>query len=94
MTEGTDGSIMERPIRLDSKNTYEIKVAGEIDVSWLAGFDEVDVQTEIAAGGAHQSTLAKIVADQAGLVGLIRRLHGLGVVLVFVRQAPEIAKST
>jgi hypothetical protein len=77
-----------QPLNLDSKNVYEITVRGEIDASWLTGFGAVDVQTEISAGG-HQSTLAKIVTDQAGLVGLIRRLHGLGVVLVSVRQAPE-----
>ena len=80
---------MEQPINLDSENVYEIAVRGEIDVSWLTDFDEVDVQTEIIAVGGHQSTLFKIVTDQAGLVGLIRRLHGLGVVLVSVQQVPE-----
>lgn len=80
---------MKRPISLNSENAYEITVRGAIDVSWLAGFGNVDLQTEIVAGGEHQSTLSKIVTDQAGLVGLIRRLHGLGVVLVSVRQAPE-----
>jgi hypothetical protein len=46
------------------------------------------------AGGGYQSTLFKIVTDQAGVVGLIRRLHGLGEVLVSVRQAPEADYST
>jgi hypothetical protein len=83
------GSIVEQLLNLNSQNVYEIKVRGKIEVSWLTGFDEVAVQTEIIAGGGHQSTLFKIVTDQAGLVGLIRRLHGLGVVLVSVQQAPE-----
>jgi hypothetical protein len=77
---------VEQPISLNSENVYEITVRGEIDVSWLTGFGEVDVQTEIIAGGEHQSKLFKIVMDQAGLVGLIRRLHGLGIVLLSVRQ--------
>src|SRR3712207_8906471 len=55
--------------------------SGEIKVSWLTGFGEVDVQTEHLAGG-QPCTRSTIVTDQAGLVGLIRRLHGLGVVLV------------
>jgi hypothetical protein len=80
---------MRQPINLNSENAYEIRVRGEIDVSWLTDFGDVDVLTETIAGGEHQSTLSKIVTDQAGLVGLIRRLHGLGVVLVSVRQAPE-----
>ena len=79
---------MEQPINLHSEHVYEITVKGEINLSWLRGFGEVDVQTEHLAGGGHQCTLSKIVTDQAGLVGLIRRLHGLGVVLVSVRQAP------
>jgi hypothetical protein len=79
-----------QPTNLHSENVYEIMVEGEINVSWLTGFGEVDVQTETMAGGGHQFTLSKIVTDQAGLVGLIRRLHGLGVVLVSIRQAPEI----
>ncbi len=79
---------MEQSINLNSQNVYEIMVKGEIDMSWLTGWGEVGVQPEIIGDG-HQSTLFKIVTDQAGLVGLIRRLHGLGVVLVSVRQAPE-----
>jgi hypothetical protein len=77
---------VEQPINLNSENTYEITVRGEIDVSWLTDFG--DVQTGVIAGG-HRAKRFKIVTDQAGLVGLIRRLHGLGVVLVSVRQSPE-----
>jgi hypothetical protein len=32
------------------------------------------------------TTFSHIVMDQAGLVGLIRHLHGLGVVLLSVRE--------
>jgi hypothetical protein len=77
---------VEQPFNLNSQNVYEITVRGKIDVSWLTGLSEVAVQTEIIARGSYQSTLFKIVTDQAGVVGLIRRLHGLGVVLVSVRQ--------
>jgi hypothetical protein len=75
-----------KPINLNSKNVYEIVVRGEIDVTWLRGFGEVEVQTKIITGGEHQSTLSKIVTDQAVLVGLIRRMHGLGMVLLSIRQ--------
>lgn len=79
---------MAQPINLNSQNVYEIRVRGEIDMSWLTGWGEAEVQPEIIGDG-HPSTRFKIVTDQAGLVGLIRRLHGLGVVLVSIRQAPE-----
>ena len=80
---------MEQPINLHTEQVYEITVKGEINLSWLRGFGEVEVQTEHLAGGGQQCTLCRIVTDQAGLVGLIRRLHGLGVVFVSVRQAPS-----
>ena len=80
---------MEQSINLHSENVYEITVKGEINLSWLRGFGEVEVQTEHLAGGGQQCTLCRIVTDQAGLVGLIRRLHGLGVAFVSVRQAPS-----
>lgn len=76
-------------INLDSENVYEITVRGEIDISWLTAFGKVEGQPELIEGEGYQSTLFKIGIDQAGLVGLIRRLHGLGVVLVSVRQAPQ-----
>ena len=77
---------MEQLFNLNSQHVYEITVRGEIDVSWLTGFGEVDDQIDIIARGGHQSTRLKIVMDQAGLVGLIRRLHGLGIVLISIRQ--------
>ena len=80
---------MERPSNLHAEQVYEITVKGAINVSWLTGYGDVDVQTDNLAGGGHQFTLSKIVTDQAGLVGLIRRLHGLGVVFVSIRRAPE-----
>ena len=78
---------MEQPINLHAAQVYEITVKGEINRSWLSGFGDVDVQTEIHPGGGHQFTRSRIVTDQAGLVGLIRRLHSLGVVFVAIRQA-------
>jgi hypothetical protein len=79
---------VEQPINLHAEQVYEITVKGEIDESWLTGFGEGDVQTEQLAGGGQHVTRSTLVTDQAGLVGLIRRLHGLGVVFVSVRQAP------
>ncbi len=79
---------MEQPINLHAAQVYEITVKGEINGSWLTDYGEVDVQADQLAGGGQQCTLCRIVTDQAGLVGLIRRLHGLGVVFVSIRQAP------
>ena len=81
-------SAVEQPSSLHAEHAYEITVKGEINGSWLTGFGEGAAQTEHLADGGEPCTRSTIVMDQAGLVGLIRRLHGLGVVVVSVRQAP------
>jgi hypothetical protein len=85
---GVLGVNVNQPISLHSQNVYELRVKGEINLCWLTDFGEVDIQAENLVGG-DQYTLSRVVTDQAGLVGLIRRLHGLGVILLSVRWAPE-----
>ena len=70
---------------LNSQNHYEIKIHGQLDDSWLGWFGEANVQTEISED-VQITTFSNLVMDQAGLVGLIRRLHGLGIVLISIRQ--------
>ena len=79
---------MAQSISLNSQNRYEIKIYGQLDDSWLAWFGEAQAQVETLADHRQVTTFSNVILDQAGLVGLIRRLHGLGVVLVSVRQAP------
>ncbi len=83
---------MEKPVNLNSENVYEIMVGDDIDMSWLKDFAAADVRTEIIAERGPQPTLFKIVTYQAGLVGLIRRMHGLGIVLLSIRQVSAGSK--
>ncbi|MCA9922847.1 MAG: hypothetical protein KC419_18170 [Anaerolineales bacterium] len=76
---------MPQFIRLDSRNRYEIQIQGCFDASWLDWFDTADLTVEIIDAQTPITRLSNIVTDQVGLVGLLRRLHGLGVVLVSVR---------
>ena len=77
---------MPQSISLNSQNRYEIKVYGQLDESWLDWFGEEKAHTEILADNSQVTTFSGIVMDQAGLVGLIRRLHGLGIVLISIRR--------
>ena len=77
---------MSQSISLNSQNNYEVKIHGRLDDSWLHWFGEADVHTEILADDSQVTTFSNVILDQAGLVGLIRRLHGLGIVLLSVRQ--------
>jgi len=77
---------VERPINLNSKNVYEIMVKGDIDLSRLTDFAELNVQTATITEEGHHPTLFRMTMDQAGLVGLLRRIHGLGMVLLSIRR--------
>lgn len=82
---------MPQSISLNSQNRYEIKIHGQPDDSWLGWFGEAAVRAEILADDSQVTTLANVIMDQAGLVGLIRRLHGLGIVLISIRQQDSTA---
>jgi hypothetical protein len=77
---------MSQSISLNSQNRYEIQVYGQLDQSWLSGFGEAQARVEIVADDSQVTTFSNVVMDQAALVGLIRRLHGLGIVLISIRQ--------
>lgn len=77
---------MRQSISLNSQNRYEIKIQGQSDDSWLGWFGGAEVQSEILADNRQVTTIANVIMDQAGLVGLIRRLHGHGIVLLSIRQ--------
>jgi len=77
---------MSQSISLNSQNSYEIKIHGQLDDSWLGLFGEADVHSETLTDDTHVTTVSNVVMDQAGLVGLVRRLHSLGVVLISIRR--------
>lgn len=77
---------MPQSISLNSQNSYEIKIYGQLDDSWLGWFGKAEAHAEILDDNSQVTTFSNVVMDQAGLVGLIRRLHGLGIVLISIRQ--------
>jgi hypothetical protein len=80
------GTTMAHSINLNSRNTYEIKIYGQPDASWLGWFGDAKAHVELSVENSSVTTFSNVIMDQAGLVGLIRRLHGLGIVLISIRQ--------
>jgi len=65
----------------DPATHYRIEVLGRVDVEWLQNFDG---SAEISAGEARQMedvTVLDVHTDQSGIVGLVGRLHGLGMAI-------------
>jgi hypothetical protein len=66
----------------DSATYYHIEVRGRVDVDWLQSFDS---SAEISVDETSQMediTVLKVHTDQSGMVGLVRRLHGLGMTIL------------
>ena len=71
----------EKPL-FDTSTHYQIEVRGRVDVDWLQSFDG---SAEIIVDEARQIediTVLNVNTDQAGIVGLVRRLHGLGMTIL------------
>jgi hypothetical protein len=68
----------------DSATHYRIEVRGRVDVEWLQSFV---YSAEIIVDETRQletTTVLHVHTDQAGIVGLVRRLHGLGMTILQV----------
>jgi hypothetical protein len=66
----------------DPATHYWIEVRGRVDAKWLQSFDS---SAEITADETRQMediTVLNLHTDQAGIVGLVRRLHGLGMTIL------------
>ena len=72
--------------RLDEHADYVIKVQGHIDENLVDWFGPLNIASSVKDGDQAITLISGIVTDQAGLMGLIRHLHGLGVVLLSVER--------
>ena len=77
-------------LSLDRPATYQIKVPGELDESWINWSGELTIRIEQSEQGETETILIGTV-DQAGLQGLLRRLYSFGLPLIYVRwlQQPD-----
>jgi hypothetical protein len=71
---------------LDERTRYTITIEGSVDPALADWCGPVTIQSTEALGGTTITVLSGISADQAGLVGILRHLHGLGVVLLYVER--------
>ncbi len=65
-----------------SATHYRIEVQGRVEVEWLQSFDSSAVIMVDETGPMEEEiTVLKVHTDQSRLVGLVRRLHGLGITI-------------
>jgi hypothetical protein len=59
--------------------TYQIHIQGQLEVEDISPFSHMGLVIEHVEGPNTSITLR---TDQSGMIGLIRHLHGLGLVLI------------
>ena len=72
---------------------YRIEVRGRIDVDWLQSFDS---SAEVSVDETRQMeeiTVLDVHTDQSGIVGLVRRLHGLGMTILQLQIVSDGGKA-
>jgi hypothetical protein len=74
---------MERQERMHASCNHEIEVRGQVDESDLNAMSPLQMTVVRVDTTA---TLFRIGADQSGLIGLMRHLHGRGLVLLSVSR--------
>lgn len=65
---------------MKSATTYHIKIEGCLEEGWADWFDGMAIQPEPSGG----TSITGQVRDQAALIGLINRIHDLGLELISV----------
>jgi hypothetical protein len=78
----------------DLTTHYQIQIRGRVDAEWLQRFD---ISAEIIADGIMQMediTVLDMHTDQSGIVGLVRKLHGLGMTILQLQIVLDGANDT
>ena len=74
----------KQKLTLDQPAIYQIKVPGHLDESWSEWAGGMTITVESESDSPPITTLTGVVADQAALQGLLRRLYSLGLPLISV----------
>ena len=66
----------------DPATHYRIEVQGRVDVDWLQSFDNSAEIIIDKTNKMEDITVLNVRTDQSGIIGVVRRLHGLGMAIL------------
>ena len=66
----------------DSATHYRIELQGHVSAGWLQSFDSSADTNLDETRQVEDVSVRDLRTDQAGIVGLVRRLHGLGTTIL------------
>ena len=67
---------------MDTPHFYEIRVEGQLGISWSSWFEGMDIRHEENS----ETVLSGPITDQAALHGVLMKIRDLGLPLVAVRR--------
>ncbi len=77
----------------DPATHYRIELQGRVDLDWLRSFNNSWEFSVGETGQAENITVLDVHADQSRIVGLVRRLHGLGITILQLQIIPDEGKA-
>jgi hypothetical protein len=77
----------------DPTTHYRIEVQGRVDVDWLQSFESSAEIIVDETGQMEDITVLNVDTDQSGIVGLVRRLHGLGMTILQLQIVSDGGKA-
>ncbi len=80
-----------KPI-FDPATHYRIEVQGSVNQEWLQSFDSSADISVCETRQMQDIAVLDLCTDQAGMVGLLRRLHGLGMTILQLQIVPKVEK--
>lgn len=69
---------------MDDICTYTIQLSGQVNESEINAMSPIQMDVERVG---QDTTLFTVCTDQSGLIGLMRHLHGLGLVFLSVGRS-------
>ena len=82
----------QQRINMFEPAVYCIRISGRLGESWLEYFGAQSLSVEEDQAGRRTTTLVSEPVDQAGLVGMINHLNGLGLPVLSVECVQTTAK--
>jgi len=74
----------EENLLMNDQCIYTIQLAGQVDEREIMLSSPLQLLTKI---DPQEGTSVQVITDQSGLIGLLRFIHGQGLVLLSVRRA-------
>ncbi len=80
-----------KPI-FDPATHYRIEVQGSVNKEWLQSFYSSAEINVCETKQMQDITVLDVCTDQSGMVGLLRRLHGLGMTILQLQIVSKVEK--